>query len=255
MKERASVTLVVGPPEARTIVVVPPLGMPAGLMRPFVQLLATSLRVVTIELPGAGRASAATPTTTRAQAAILADAMREHCPSPSHLFGISYGSMVSTWAAIDAPTLVDHLVLASSAARGRDAIVAEPGDKLALFEQAIGRGTPRVALAEAIAADVPAKEAARIEGVIEAAPRSDVELLWLVAAVATHDASSELGSIRAPTLVLGGDDDPIVPPALQDELARGIAGAVRQTIAHAGHAITLDQPEACARAVLAFVRR
>ena len=75
----------------------------------------------------------------------------------------------------------------------------------------------------------------------------------LAAAVAAHDASHALTAIRAPTLVLTGADDELIPPRLQAALASDIPGAAQRTIAGAGHAVTLDQPEASARAVLAFV--
>jgi 3-oxoadipate enol-lactonase len=184
--------------------------------------------------------------------------MRATCSAPAHLFGISYGAMVATWLAIDSGALVDRLVLASCAARGRDAITAEPGEKLALLARAIGRGSPRVALAEAVASDASRRspsKTAQLEHAIEESPRDDAELVWLAAAVATHDASAELGSIRAPTLVLTGESDELIPSPLQDALAAAIAGATHETIASAGHAITIDRPDACAHAVLAFVRR
>lgn len=247
-----------GPPRAATVVVVPPLGMPAALMTPFVQHLARALRVVTVELPGAGHADGVGPTSTRAQAALLADVMRTSCPVPSHVFGISYGGMVATWLAIDAPELVDRLVLASAPARGRDAILSEPGEKLALLRRALGRGPTRVALAEAVASDetrAQPAELARIEEVIEDAPRSDTELVWLAAAVAAHDTTDALSGVKAPTLVLSGEADELVPAASVDALAAGIPRAARATIPGAGHAITLDRPAETARSVLAFLSR
>lgn len=60
-----------------------------------------------------------------------------------------------------------------------------------------------------------------------------------------------LGLIEAPTLVLWGDRDAVLPPSYAAKFARGINGSTRvQTIAGAGHLAYLDQPEAVARAVL-----
>ena len=59
-----------------------------------------------------------------------------------------------------------------------------------------------------------------------------------------------LGLIEAPTLVLWGDRDAVLPPSYAAKFARGINGSTRvQTIAGAGHLAYLDQPEAVARAV------
>jgi pimeloyl-ACP methyl ester carboxylesterase len=254
--DRAAVSVIDGPANAATLVVVPPLGMPAALMATFTGQLAKRLRIVTVELPGAGHADRLHPTTTRAQAAILADAIRASCEGPAHLFGSSYGGMVAMWVAIDAPSLVSALILASTTARGRDAIVAEPGEKLALLARALGRGAMRVALAEAVLTEETRRsptQTAQVERAIEASPRDDTELLWLAAAVAAHDASGELATIHAPTLVLTGADDDLVPARLQDELAAAIPNAKRATIDEAGHAPSIDRPEASASAVLAFL--
>jgi len=57
--------------------------------------------------------------------------------------------------------------------------------------------------------------------------------------------------IEAPTLVLWGDADRVLPPSYAKKFATGINGSTRvQTIAGAGHLAYLDQPEAVAKAVL-----
>jgi pimeloyl-ACP methyl ester carboxylesterase len=64
-----------------------------------------------------------------------------------------------------------------------------------------------------------------------------------------------LGLIAAPTLVLWGDRDALLPPSYAQKFAagigRGINGATRvETVPEAGHLAYLDQPDAVARAVL-----
>ncbi|HSI02785.1 MAG TPA: alpha/beta hydrolase [Reyranella sp.] len=60
--------------------------------------------------------------------------------------------------------------------------------------------------------------------------------------------------IEAPTLILWGDADRVLPPSYARKFAAGINGATRaETIAGAGHLAYLDQPEAVARAVLAHL--
>ncbi|HEX9556049.1 MAG TPA: alpha/beta fold hydrolase, partial [Reyranella sp.] len=56
----------------------------------------------------------------------------------------------------------------------------------------------------------------------------------------------------APTLILWGERDAILPPSYAKKFAAGINGASRvETVAGAGHLAYLDQPDAVARAVLA----
>ena len=58
--------------------------------------------------------------------------------------------------------------------------------------------------------------------------------------------------IEAPTLVLWGEDDRVLPPSYAQEVRRRHQRRRHavQTIAGAGHLAYLDQPEAVARAVL-----
>ena len=95
----------------------------------------------------------------------------------------------------------------------------------------------------------------RIEAAIAEQPRDAEEIAWLTAAAAAHETRASLATITAPTLILTGANDALIPPSLQDELASGIAGAQRVTIEGAGHAVALDQPSATADAVLAFLTR
>jgi pimeloyl-ACP methyl ester carboxylesterase len=60
--------------------------------------------------------------------------------------------------------------------------------------------------------------------------------------------------IEAPTLVLWGEADRVLPPSYAKKVATGINGATRvRTIAGAGHLAYLDQPAAVAEAVLAHL--
>jgi abhydrolase domain-containing protein 6 len=62
--------------------------------------------------------------------------------------------------------------------------------------------------------------------------------------------------IEAPTLVLWGEADRLLPPSYAKKFASGINGATRvQTIPNAGHLAYLDQPEAVAKAVLDHLGR
>src|SRR5207248_11592646 len=61
--------------------------------------------------------------------------------------------------------------------------------------------------------------------------------------------------ITAPTLLLWGEQDRIVPRSYADKLAQGIAGKTEiQVIPGAGHLAELDQPDATAAAILAWTR-
>ena len=59
--------------------------------------------------------------------------------------------------------------------------------------------------------------------------------------------------ITAPALLLWGEDDRLVPRAYADEFARRLPRAKVEVVENSGHAPHLEQPEATARAVSAFL--
>jgi pimeloyl-ACP methyl ester carboxylesterase len=62
--------------------------------------------------------------------------------------------------------------------------------------------------------------------------------------------------IKAPTLLLWGEQDRIMPRSYADRFASGISGKTEiRTIAGAGHLAELDQPDAVAAAILAWTRQ
>jgi pimeloyl-ACP methyl ester carboxylesterase len=67
------------------------------------------------------------------------------------------------------------------------------------------------------------------------------------AAMDRPDFRPLLGRISCPTLVIGGRQDQVTPPALQEEIAAGIAGARLATLDKCGHLAPLEQPQAVNR--------
>jgi len=66
---------------------------------------------------------------------------------------------------------------------------------------------------------------------------------------------SELGKLKRPTLVIGGDDDPITPIADQEDIvAASPKGIVRfERFTHAGHGVVDDAPEPFFKLVREFI--
>ena len=61
--------------------------------------------------------------------------------------------------------------------------------------------------------------------------------------------------IKAPTLILWGDHDRINPPSYAADFKGLIAGSRTETIANAGHLLMLEQPDAFADVVAAFLKQ
>ena len=64
-----------------------------------------------------------------------------------------------------------------------------------------------------------------------------------------------LGEVRTPVLIVGGDEDPVMPPGYQDALEAALTQAPvrRVSFPNTGHALALDAPEALAEALRAWV--
>ena len=60
--------------------------------------------------------------------------------------------------------------------------------------------------------------------------------------------------ISAPTLLLWGASDRLIPPVYAKEFTKRIAGAKEQTIAEAGHMLPYEQNDAFCKAVNAFLK-
>jgi pimeloyl-ACP methyl ester carboxylesterase len=62
-----------------------------------------------------------------------------------------------------------------------------------------------------------------------------------------------LGGVRAPALVVWGDDDKIVPKGAGEKYAALLPNARLETVRLAGHCVEMEQPKELARLVTAFV--
>jgi pimeloyl-ACP methyl ester carboxylesterase len=64
-----------------------------------------------------------------------------------------------------------------------------------------------------------------------------------------------LGGVRAPALVIWGDDDKIVPKGAGQRYASSLRDARFETVSAAGHCVDMEQPEALARLVTPFIEQ
>ena len=67
------------------------------------------------------------------------------------------------------------------------------------------------------------------------------------------DLHDTLGEVRQPVLVVAGADDRIVSPEASQELCPMLPNARMETVAKAGHALELEQPEVLAERIDGFV--
>lgn len=67
------------------------------------------------------------------------------------------------------------------------------------------------------------------------------------------DSRPSLAAIKAPTLIVVGEQDAVTPPDRAEEMAREIAGSRVVVAAECGHLSTLEQPQAVNQALIEWI--
>ena len=173
----------------------------------------------------------------------------------AHIFGLSMGGMIAQEFVLRYPGRVLSLILGCTASGGPNAVRANA--------EVTGVLTARATMTpeQAEAAFVPilydrATPRARIDEDLEkrrawfATPQGYTAQLQ---AVFAWQAFDRLPGITAPTLVIHGTNDQLVPPGNGELIASRIPGARLVLIPAANHLFTTDQPEAATGAVLGFL--
>jgi pimeloyl-ACP methyl ester carboxylesterase len=189
-----------------------------------------------------------------------AAAMRELGIEHTHVIGISLGGFVALQIAVRHSELVDKLVLVSTSAGG--SAYVQPGPEVMTMlttrgEQQIevGELTRRnytMIMAPGYAQSHP-EELDRIAEIARYRPLTAEAYYRQLQAGLTHDVAQQLGSIQAPTLVIHGDADPLVPPQNGEYLAQNIRAAKHIVYLHVGHIPIIERYEQFNRDVLAFL--
>jgi 3-oxoadipate enol-lactonase len=175
--------------------------------------------------------------------------------SPAHIVGISMGGTLALQLALDHPELVDKLVLVNTFARLQP---ASPGGWLYFAWRYLLLHTLGLEVqARAVAGRLfPRPEQADlrqglIEQILQANPHG---YRAAMRALGRYNALSHLAQLTQPTLIITGELDTTVPLPNQRLLADRIPGARQVIIPGAGHAVSVESPDAFNAALLAFLR-
>jgi pimeloyl-ACP methyl ester carboxylesterase len=175
---------------------------------------------------------------------------------PVHFCGLSMGGIVGMRLAIKRPDLVRSLVLLDTTAE------PEPSKLkykiLNVIVRLFGMGAVAKSVMPALYGKTALNDPARADERMDwqhqlAANRRSI---WRAVngVLARGNMLGELGAIAAPTLVAVGDEDVATTPALAESIAHAIKGAQLIVIPHAGHASTVEEPEAVTAAIASFLQ-
>ena len=177
-----------------------------------------------------------------------------------HLVGLSMGGLIAQSMALRYPDLVGKLVLLSTGPGGGE-MVASGLDIARLLVPPRGqpaavtvRNTMRAIAAPGFA-DAHPDEIDRLVSIAMAQPTPVRTFLSHYQAVRSTDFTARLKEIRAGTLVIHGDRDPLVPFSNGENLAAGIPGARFHALPGCGHLAMWEQSEELARILLDFFEK
>ena len=167
----------------------------------------------------------------------------------AHICGASMGGMIAMHLAAKHPQRVKSLALLMTTSGNRrlpqptwavrQALLKRPASPQVDAVVAHLEGLLRVIGSPAYPPD-PAQQRQRLTTMVRRGWRPDGTARQLLAVAADGDRSALLGRIQAPTCIIHGQADPLVPVAAAHELQRKIAGASTEIIPGMGH----DLPQA-----------
>jgi 3-oxoadipate enol-lactonase len=227
------------------------LGTTTAMWEAQVPVLAARYRVLRVDHPGHGRSPVpAGPIAVDDIARAVVDLLDELGIAQAAFCGLSLGGMVGQWLGANEPERIERLVLACTGAslgtaelyEQRAELVRREGVEV-LLDGARGRWfTP------AFRDSDPAR---RILGELRRMPAEGYAVCC--EAVGAFDFRADLRRIVPPTLVLFGEEDPVTPPAVIEELETGISRARAVGVARAAHLANVEQPDAFSAALLSHL--
>jgi 3-oxoadipate enol-lactonase len=244
-----------GPPDAPAVVLSGSLGTDLSMWDPQAALLAERFRVLRYDLRGHG--DSAVPPGPYAMSDLGEDLLAlldQIGTERAALCGLSIGGMLSLWIAANAPERVSRLVACcTSAYLGEETPYAERAAAVRragiepIADAVVERWfTPR------FAHESPETVRAMRERLVAVPPEG---YAGCCEAIDGMDLRSALGAIRAPTLVIAGDEDPATPPEHGRAIAEAIPGAEFTVVPEAAHLAPVEHPEDLTALILNFLER
>ena len=198
-----------------------------------------------------------------ANATDVLDLLDRHNFARAALVGVSLGGRVALEVALAAPERVAALVLVGSGLPGHDwsdeMKATWDEEEAALRSGNVGEA---VEISLQTWVDGPRRKPEDVDSAVRARVAEmqrrayELQLPFEDGAeeeLLVEDVAQRLGEIKAPTLVLVGEEDVPDIHAIADRLAREIPGARRETIADAAHVPSMERPREFEELVLGFL--
>ena len=224
------------------------LGLSGGAWWRTIDALAPTMRVITFDHRGIGQSESPTYAyTTEALADDAVSILEDLAIDRVHVYGFSLGGMVAQQVALRHPARVQSLVLGATHSGGRRAALPE-SEVMAFFRRRAAMPSE-----EAAWASVPYNYGSRsrdeqVERIAEdierrlSNPFNELAYRAQLLAASLHNCYGRLERIRAPTLVVHGARDRIIPVANAHLTADRVPGARLEILRDAGHLYPTEEP-------------
>ena len=214
------------------------------MFEPVLDAYAEHFECIVYDHRGSARSGGSPPTSMGALADDAAKLLTELRIPRAHVYGVSMGGMVAQELALRHPARVRGLVLGGTTPGGPFAPTLGPADVLAIARGGVEERGLRAPLL--FSPEFRREQPERVRELVRhfTAHRSSAAAIGAqTLASARFSTLSRLDRLRAPTLVMHGERDRLVPLAASKLLASRIPDAELAVVPGAGHAYALEAPD------------
>lgn len=249
--------------DGKPLVLISGLGYGLWQWHKMVPGLAEHFRVITYDNRGAGESGKPEgPYNVAMMADDLAGLLDGLGVEKTAVLGHSMGGFIAQQFVLTRPQRVTKLILAATNFGGPNHIPITPEAMQVMSDRS---GDPvelmRRGIAVATAPDFAAAQPDTVQALIDyrlsvpVPPEAYQAQMGVGMGLLSAEAAFEkkLQQVQAPTLILWGEHDKVVPPGNAELLAREIPNSTIQVLPDCGHIFPLEKPEAANTAVVAFL--
>lgn len=227
-------------------------------------LMTPHVQVIDFDLPGFGESTGAAARDMPGLAALVAQFIKAAGFKRVHVHGTSFGAMVGLALAANHPEMVDRLVLSCFLTRYDQAARVMRGTwKRAARDSGMAAVADLTAVAGFARSYYERPEAvAQLETMRTAFARTKPEAFIAgTEMIERSDLTPLVALVKAPTLLLGGDEDNMTPyrPAGSGvgfaQIRAMLPGCEISILDQCGHYLVIEQPEEAARRIVKFLSR
>lgn len=243
----------------RTLVILNGIMMSCASWQPFLGMLTKHVKVVLVDFFDQGKSDFMSQAYTQSlQVELVESLLRTLSQNDVTLMGISYGGEIAMQVAARAPELLKRLVLANTTPFTDPQLKAVGEAWINAAKTYDGRQFFKATIPPIYSSGFYARRLdwlnSREDLFVKLFDKRWYEgFIRLVISAESHDARQALKSIKAPTLIIGADEDMITPLNCQEALAKEIDASMYLVIKACGHAAMYEKPSEFFAAVLGFI--